>query len=97
MRRTRSSLLPLLCLLLATQVFGAGVKPLQTRIASVLSDPDLQRGFWGIEVISLPEGRVLYSQNSDKLFTPASNTKLFTTAAALALVGPEYKLSLIHI
>jgi serine-type D-Ala-D-Ala carboxypeptidase/endopeptidase (penicillin-binding protein 4) len=91
MRRARLSLLPLLWLLLASQVYAAGVKPLQSRITAVLSDPDLARGFWGIEVISLPEGRVLYSQNSDKLFTPASNTKLFTTAAAMALVGPEYR------
>jgi len=91
MSRKRLSLSLLLCLLLASQVYAAGAKPLQARIGAVLSDPDLARGFWGIEVVSLPEGRVLYSQNSDKLFTPASNTKLFTTAAAMALVGPEYK------
>src|SRR5262249_2703342 len=48
-------------------------------------------GFWGIEVVSLKDGRALYTLNSDKLFTPASNTKLFTTAAALALIGPDYR------
>src|ERR1035438_6430288 len=67
------------------------VKPLPAHISALLSSPDLARGFWGIEVVSLGTGEVLYSQNSDKLFTPASNTKLFTTAAALALIGPDYK------
>src|SRR6266852_4646369 len=90
MRRTRP-FLPIICLLLASQLYAAGVKPLTKRIAAVLSDPDLSHGFWGIEVVSLPGGRILYAQNADKLFTPASNTKLFTTAAALALVGPDYK------
>ena len=57
----------------------------------MLSSPDLARGFWGIEVAGLASGKTLYVQNADKLFTPASNTKLFTTAAALALIGPDYK------
>src|SRR5439155_3570133 len=43
------------------------------------------------EISSVANGRVLYSLNPEKLFTPASNTKLFTTAAALALIGPDYK------
>jgi D-alanyl-D-alanine carboxypeptidase/D-alanyl-D-alanine-endopeptidase (penicillin-binding protein 4) len=78
-------------LLAAVPLFAAPPKALQGRIAEVLSAPDLARGFWGIEVVSLSTGEILYSQNSDKLFTPASNTKLFTTAAALALIGPDYK------
>ncbi len=78
-------------LLAAVPLFAAPQKALQARIAEVLSAPDLARGFWGIEVVSLSSGEVLYSQNADKLFTPASNTKLFTTAAALALIGPDYK------
>jgi D-alanyl-D-alanine carboxypeptidase/D-alanyl-D-alanine-endopeptidase (penicillin-binding protein 4) len=78
-------------LLLVAPLLAAPVKPLQDRIAAVLSSPDLARGFWGIEVVSLSTGETLYSQNADKLFTPASNTKLFTTAAALALIGPDYK------
>ena len=81
----------LVILLAAAPLLAAPVKPLQDRIAAVLSAPDLARGFWGIEVVSLATGETLYSQNSDKLFTPASNTKLFTTAAGFALIGPDYK------
>jgi serine-type D-Ala-D-Ala carboxypeptidase/endopeptidase (penicillin-binding protein 4) len=57
----------------------------------VLSSPDLARSFWGIEVASLTSGKTLDAQNAGKLFTPASNTKLFTTAAVLALIGPDYR------
>ncbi len=78
-------------LLLAVPLLAAPPKRLQERIAGALSAPDLARGFWGVEVVSLSTGETLYSQNADKLFTPASNTKLFTTAAALALIGPDYK------
>ncbi len=82
--------------LLVASVFAAPApaaapKPLEERIATVLSSPDLARGFWGVEVTSLKSGKTLDAQNADKLFTPASNTKLFTTAAALALIGPDYK------
>jgi len=65
-------------------------KALAARIDRILAEPEAGRAFWGIE-IRAADGRLLYSRNPDKLFTPASNTKLFTTAAALALIGPEYK------
>lgn len=92
MPRPRSLLHCLLAvLLLAGAALAAPPKPLQDRIAGVLNSPDLARGFWGIEVASLSSGQTLYALNADKLFTPASNTKLFTTAAALALIGPDYK------
>src|SRR5437588_7830073 len=89
-RRSVARLLSIV-LLLVQPLLAAPVKLLQDRVAGVLSAPDLSRGFWGIEVVSLSTGKTLYSQNADKLFTPASNTKLFTTAAALALIGPDYK------
>ncbi len=89
--RSRFLIAATLCLLLASSSEAAKKKPLPARIAAILAEPDLARGFWGIEVTSLTTGKVLYSQNADKLFTPASNTKLFTTAASLALIGADYR------
>jgi D-alanyl-D-alanine carboxypeptidase/D-alanyl-D-alanine-endopeptidase (penicillin-binding protein 4) len=100
MRRTRA--LPIVLLLLLATIFsaaeGSKAKPpkpnrlvLTQKIDQIVGEPDVSRGFWGIEVISLKDGSVLYSMNADKLFTPASNTKLFTTAAAMAMIGPDYK------
>jgi len=93
MHRFRSRLVvaAALSLVLALPGNAAKKKTLPGRISAILAQSDLAHGFWGIEVISLSTGQVLFSQNADKLFTPASNTKLFTTAAALSLIGPDYK------
>ena len=77
-----------LCTLAA---LAAQHKELAKRVDAILSRPDVARGFWGVEVEELDTGRVVYSHDADKLLTPASNTKLFTTAAALALIGPDYR------
>ena len=80
----------LLLLAIATPLL-AKHDPLASQIETILAQTDVESGFWGIYVVSLKDGRTLYALNADKLFTPASNTKLFTTAAALALIGPEYR------
>jgi D-alanyl-D-alanine carboxypeptidase/D-alanyl-D-alanine-endopeptidase (penicillin-binding protein 4) len=67
-------------------------KQLAKRVDAILSRADVARGFWGVEIEELESGRVVYSHEADQLFTPASNTKLFTTAAALALIGPDYRI-----
>ncbi len=45
----------------------------------------------GVAVISLDSGATLYAREADMLLNPASNVKLFTVAAALARLGPEYR------
>jgi D-alanyl-D-alanine carboxypeptidase/D-alanyl-D-alanine-endopeptidase (penicillin-binding protein 4) len=56
-----------------------------------LAQPDVSRGYWGFLVADADTGQLLFAQNSDHYFTPASNAKLFTTALALATLGADYK------
>jgi D-alanyl-D-alanine carboxypeptidase/D-alanyl-D-alanine-endopeptidase (penicillin-binding protein 4) len=46
---------------------------------------------WGVVVRSLDSGEALFELNPDIPLAPASNTKLLTTAAALHVLGPEYR------
>jgi D-alanyl-D-alanine carboxypeptidase/D-alanyl-D-alanine-endopeptidase (penicillin-binding protein 4) len=57
-----------------------------------LSTAGPDKGAWGVLVTDALTGDVLYSRNADGYFMPASNAKLFTTALALATLGPDYRL-----
>ena len=64
---------------------------LAREIERTIDTSDLTRARWGVFVTSMKDGRVLVSRNGDKLFTPASNMKVYTTAAALDLLGTDYR------
>lgn len=59
--------------------------PLATAVAQILANPAVARAHWGISVVTL-EGKPVFSLNDGQMFEPASNAKLFTTAALLDLV-----------
>lgn len=99
MRPLASPLAARLLLALALLVVGA---PAAAQPASFspggladLLDAELARDLggarWGVMVVDLDDGRTLYQRRADELFTPASNTKIVTTAAALHLLGPDFR------
>ncbi len=68
----------------------ADIAAFRDRVERILSAPDVSRGYWGLYVQDADTGEVLFTQNADKYFLPASNAKLFTAALALATLGPGY-------
>ena len=61
------------------------------RVTSILSGEQTAKGDWGVLVVDAKTGQVLFEQNADKYFVPASNMKLFTTSLALSTLGPDYR------
>lgn len=61
------------------------------RAQLVLGSGQPSKGDWGLLIADGKTGEVLYEQNADRYFVPASNMKLFTTALALAKLGPDFR------
>lgn len=68
----------------------SNLSELRDQLDDSFNDPNFSNAVWGVLVKSLKTGEIIYKRNSDKLFNPASNIKLFTSAAALKLLGPNY-------
>lgn len=64
---------------------------LADRIGKVIDAPEYKHAHWGILIEDLAEGETVYALNADKLFAPASTTKLFSVAAALDELGADYR------
>jgi D-alanyl-D-alanine carboxypeptidase/D-alanyl-D-alanine-endopeptidase (penicillin-binding protein 4) len=74
----------------AAQTMAGSGEPaiLAGQITALVSDPAVARDHWGVYVTAL-DGTPIYALNEAQIFQPASNAKLFTTAAAIALLGPN--------
>ena len=61
------------------------------RINALIDESESTGGRWGVCVISMADGSVIFERNGNKLFTPASNMKIYTTGVALDLLGANYR------
>jgi len=64
---------------------------LRARLDELAGTPALKGTRVGVAVMDVESGRVLYARSEKITYNPASNAKIVTTAAALALLGPEYR------
>jgi len=64
---------------------------LAQRIRKIVSRPEFAHANFGIEFYSLDTGKVIYALNADKLFVPASTTKILTEGTLLAKLGADYR------
>jgi len=73
--------------LICTSAFSTSLQSSVDRIINQV-DPKINMG---IEVVDLNTGKTLYQRNASRTFIPASNMKLFSDAAALLILGPDYR------
>jgi len=57
----------------------------------IFSDANFAGAQWGVEVVSLDRGEILYERNSGRLSMPASNNKVLTASSALIRLGPNFR------
>lgn len=62
---------------------------LGAKLDARLDAPPFRSTIWGVAVLD-QNGRSLYARNADRLFIPASNTKLVVSAVAAALLPPSW-------
>jgi len=70
----------------------AGICPAQLsdKISAITNRSEFRRSRWGILVQTLGDRQMLYAQDAERYFIPASNLKLLTTAAVLEVLGDRY-------
>jgi len=66
-------------------------RELRGAVEAILEKSALTGARVGILVSDVASGKVLYARDADVLLNPASNVKLFTSAAALSRLGPEFR------
>lgn len=60
-------------------------------IDGIVAEGGIPNAWWTILVWDAETGASLYEKDTRRSFVPASNTKLYSTAAALDILGPDFR------
>ncbi len=71
---------------------ASSLTELRGQLAAHVGQPRFSGALWGVKVASLETGKTLFEVNPEKLLSPASNSKLYTGALALDVLGADYRI-----
>lgn len=63
----------------------------ESQLQKILIQPEYKNATVGISIVDIKNGNPFFGLNSDKLMIPASTLKIVTSAAALELLGADYR------
>jgi D-alanyl-D-alanine carboxypeptidase/D-alanyl-D-alanine-endopeptidase (penicillin-binding protein 4) len=70
---------------------ATGPQSLTAALAAIENLPRYDQATWGYQVQDQKSGEVLASQNAQSMFDPGSTMKIYSSATALRLYGPNYR------
>src|SRR5947208_715345 len=65
---------------------------LRTQIEAHIGQPRFSGALWGVKIASLDSKQTLFESHADRLLSPASNSKLYTSALVLDQLGGDYRI-----
>jgi D-alanyl-D-alanine carboxypeptidase/D-alanyl-D-alanine-endopeptidase (penicillin-binding protein 4) len=70
---------------------SANLAELRAELQRLVTHTGWNGDAWSVLAVSLDNGDTLFAHNAERSLAPASNVKLFTTAAALYFLGPDFR------
>ena len=73
--------------------YARSLPELRAQLEAHLGQPRFGSALWGVKIVSLATGKTVYEHHADRLMSPASNSKLYAAALALATLGGDYQMA----
>ncbi|HSY19839.1 MAG TPA: D-alanyl-D-alanine carboxypeptidase/D-alanyl-D-alanine-endopeptidase [Candidatus Acidoferrales bacterium] len=68
------------------------LEELRAQLAAHTEAPRFSGALWGVKIESLDTGKVLFEVHTNRLMSPASNSKMYPSALALDRFGGDYRI-----